>query len=69
MYHKREGAPESHAWGVILADATRHIAAALESAYAMNSSQVQSDICREYLEELGEPTSEATGDFVNRRLS
>lgn len=66
MYHETSATPESQAWGKILADVTRHIAAALESGYSMNKGQVQNEIRTEYLKELDNPTSEAMGDFVNR---
>ena len=56
--------PEEEAWGVILADATRHIAAALQSSKSSSASESIWQIRASYLTELARPTSEATGDFV-----
>ncbi|MGH9895327.1 MAG: DUF5076 domain-containing protein [bacterium] len=55
---------EEKAWGVILADATRHIAAALESSQAAKAAETIWKIRASYLTELSRPTSEAKGDFV-----
>src|SRR5262245_29222513 len=63
MYGERDF-PEEKAWGVILADATRHIAAALQSTNASGTSESIWQIRASYLTELARPTSEAKGDFV-----
>jgi len=66
MYHEKMNIPEEKAWGVILADLTRHVAAALESAYAGNREKSIRAIRECYLEELNRPTSDTEGEFVGR---
>jgi hypothetical protein len=60
------GIKEEEAWGVILADATRHIAAALESSQSMSAAETIWKIRTSYLTELARPTSEVQGGFVER---
>jgi hypothetical protein len=64
MYLETMGIAEEEAWGVILADVTRHLAAALESGYATNPEESIKRIKDSYLSELSKPTSDAAGDFV-----
>jgi len=64
MYRETMNVPEETAWGVILADATRHIAKAMEEKYAVNQSDVIKKIRDKFLQELGDPTSDAKGEFV-----
>ncbi len=64
MYRETMNVPEETAWGVILADVTRHIAMAMEEKYAVNKSEVIQKIRDKYLKEIGDPTSEAKGQFV-----
>jgi hypothetical protein len=64
MYRQTMNVPEAAAWGVILADVTRHIAMAMEEKYSLNKSEVMQKIRDKYLIELGDPTSEAKGEFV-----
>ena len=66
MYQESTNIPESRAWGTILADATRHIATALETAYSADRDEVIREIRDRYLKELGSPTSDATGEFVSK---
>ena len=65
MYHETTDVGEERAWGVILADVTRHIAIALESQYSMNRNECVRNIRENYLEELDAPTSDVEGAFVN----
>lgn len=55
---------EGTAWGIILADVTRHVAQAMENLYSYNQQETIRDIQVSFLKELGKPTSEATGQFV-----
>lgn len=64
MYWETMNIPEGRAWGMILADVTRHIATALESRYSADRDKVIKEIRDSYLSELGNPTSDATGEFV-----
>ena len=64
MYAETSKVPEEIAWGVILADVTRHIGKALEARYSGNSVENIHKIRDSYLKELATPTSEVRGDFV-----
>ena len=64
MYRETMNVPEETAWGVILADVTRHVAMALENKYSVDKSEVIQKIRDKYLKELGDPTSDAKGEFV-----
>jgi hypothetical protein len=64
MYVETMNIPEEKAWGVILADITRHLVAALESGYSTNRSEALQKIRDSYLKELSTPTSGAAGKFV-----
>ncbi len=63
MYLETMTIPEEDAWGVILADVTRHLAAALESGYSTNKAESILKIKDSYLTELSKPTSNAVGNF------
>jgi hypothetical protein len=67
MYHETMNIPEGRAWGVILADVTRHIAEEMEAACSADRAQTIQEIRDSYLEELDSPTSDATGEFVSER--
>jgi hypothetical protein len=64
MYQETMKIPEGVAWGIILADVTRHVAAALATGYSIDESSVVRDIELSFLRELSAPTSDATGDFA-----
>jgi hypothetical protein len=64
MYHKTYKVTEEKAWGVILADVTRHLAMALESRYGAKVSESIEKIREHYMRELNAPTSEARGKFT-----
>lgn len=54
---------EGRAWGITLADVTRHVASAMAKAYGSESSEVISQIRDSFLRELDKPTSEVAGEF------
>ncbi|MHA6912893.1 DUF5076 domain-containing protein [Ralstonia pseudosolanacearum] len=64
MYLETMDIPEEDAWGVILADVTRHLANALKSGYSENRGVLIEKIKESYLKELANPTPDADGDFV-----
>ncbi len=64
MYRDGINIPEEKAWGIILADITRHIANAMQEAYGEDKSKTLRAARAAYLQELDEPTSSAKGDFV-----
>jgi Domain of unknown function (DUF5076) len=66
MYREKMNIAEEKAWGIILADVTRHVATALESAYSGSRENSIRAIRECYFEELSRPTSAAEGEFVNR---
>jgi len=66
MYRETMNVAEEKAWGTILADVARHLASALESGYSINAAESLKKIRASFLEELGDPTSEAKGDFVRK---
>jgi len=55
---------EARTWGIILADITRHISMAMQSAYAEDPEKVVKDISSSYLKELAHPTPKVEGGFV-----
>ncbi|MGE0664979.1 MAG: DUF5076 domain-containing protein [Sphingomonadales bacterium] len=59
------GVDETTAWGIILADATKHIAMAMEARYGVGADTVMRQVIESYLSEIGDPTSDAHGDFVD----
>ena len=61
MYLETMNIPEGRAWGVILADVTRHVAMAMEAAHSSDRAQIIRDIRENYLKELGRPNSAAKG--------
>src|SRR3954451_16513517 len=65
MYREGMNVSEEKAWGAILADIIRHIANAMEQAYGEDKENTLAAVRAAYLEELGDPTSNAKGDFVD----
>ena len=63
MYMEASKVPEQTAWGMILADMTRHIANALHEGYGMEVAASIAAIRSAYLQELESPTTEAKGGF------
>jgi hypothetical protein len=66
IYKEQKNVSDERAWGVILADATRHIANALASEYAIDPAEATRRIQASFIAELAEPTSNAEGKFVPR---
>jgi len=54
---------EVPAWGILLADVIRHIGNAHQAEYGSSAPDTVAGILRALHEELGEPTSPATGAF------
>jgi len=66
MYRETMNVSEEKAWGKILADVARHLANALESGYSTDAAESLQKIRDSFLKELGDPTSEAKGGFVQK---
>jgi hypothetical protein len=66
MYRETMNIAEEKAWGTILADVARHLANALESGYSTDAAESLQKIRDSFNKELGAPTSEAKGSFVQR---
>jgi hypothetical protein len=59
--------PEATAWGMILADVTRHIADAMRDEHGTDTNVTIDKIRESYLDELDSPTSETKGGFAPRK--
>ena len=57
---------EERAWGILLADITRHIANALNERYGDPVERTKAEIIRALLTELDMPTTEAKGQFLEQ---
>jgi hypothetical protein len=65
LYSNRDGASETGAWGIILADVARHVAMALAESGPVASRQRHLEQITSALEtELANPTSPVAGKFV-----
>jgi hypothetical protein len=60
---EENGRPEAPAWGILLADAVRHIANALQEQYGHATPDTVAAILEAMHKELGEPTSPVAGSF------
>lgn len=60
---EESGRVESSAWGILLADAVRHIANALQEQYGHAAPDTIASILEAMHDELGEPTSPVKGAF------
>jgi hypothetical protein len=60
------GIDESKAWGKLLADVARHIGNALHEQSGKEVAACVEAVTRAFLDELGEPTSNAQGGFHER---
>lgn len=69
LYQDGTSVPEAEAWGVILADAIRHISIALEVRYGIGRSKTVEEIKWFLLKELGEPSSAVYGAFVQPKTA
>ncbi|MCB9893256.1 MAG: DUF5076 domain-containing protein [Planctomycetes bacterium] len=59
-----EDTDEPAAWGILLADVARHVGNALRDMKGADPVDVVLAIREMFLAELGEPTSDHNGDFV-----
>ncbi|KAF1720830.1 DUF5076 domain-containing protein [Pseudoxanthomonas wuyuanensis] len=57
------GRDEPLSWGILLADAARHIANALQEEYGLDPGDTLADIRQSFDNELGDPTSDVEGGF------
>jgi hypothetical protein len=62
---QESGRSEAPAWGILLADAVRHIASALQEQYGQPTQATVADILESLHKELGDPTSAVEGSFVH----
>ena len=62
--YEAEGIPEEEAWGIILADAARHVADAPSSLGLRDSEAALTAIRRNFEAELDNPTSTRSGNLV-----
>lgn len=67
MYRETTKIAEDEAWGTILADVAVHLANALEHQYQVPRTQTLKGIRQAFLREIGSPTGNAQGDFVDRQ--
>ncbi|MDO9489832.1 MAG: DUF5076 domain-containing protein [Sphingomonadaceae bacterium] len=58
------GEDETRAWGILLADAARHVANALSSSGQCAHHVALDQIRASFTRELDKPTSSATGSFI-----
>lgn len=58
------GDREATGWGVLLSDVARHVAIALHEATGVDSADILEHIRIVFNDELDEPTSPASGGFV-----
>jgi hypothetical protein len=65
--YSQSGIAEEKAWGVILADAARHLSNAIAQEEGSNAAISLARIREHFLNELAEPTSEVKGDFVSNQ--
>jgi hypothetical protein len=64
IYSSSPSTSEERAWGIILADATRHVSDALAKSNGSSIQDSLSLIRENFLRELDKPTSKTSGDFV-----
>lgn len=62
---QEQGIDEPSAWGILLADVTRHVANAMAEDSGKDVRETIQAIREEFLIELGKPTSEHRGRFAN----
>jgi hypothetical protein len=64
MYADGDPAPETKAWGIILADAVQHLADALQAEGLGERAVLLDQIVRSFEDELNSATSKRSGGFV-----
>lgn len=62
--YREMGVSEERAWGILLADVTRHIANAMSEEFSLEKTATVDGIRSSYLAELSKPTSAAKGNFI-----
>jgi len=62
-FWEENGHDEAKAWGVFLADTVRHIANGLQEKHGKLAPETTAAIIASFHQELGKPSSEATGSF------
>lgn len=67
MYKETSKVPEEKAWGMILADAARHVADALEKAYGADAQESLRAIRDAFARELASPSTDVEGVFVKKQ--
>jgi hypothetical protein len=67
MYKETSKVPEEKAWGMILADAARHVADALEKAYGADAQESLRAIRDAFARELASPSTDLEGVFVKKQ--
>lgn len=66
VYYGKKGVSEEKAWGIILADAARHISAALEERFGVARADTLEKIVSSFSSELSAPSSATSGDYVKK---
>ncbi len=66
LWAKHQGVEEDRAWGMVLADAIRHIANALHETQGSDRAETVGRIFKTLEVELAEPTTKHRGRFVGR---
>lgn len=65
VYEDHGPLPEDTVWGIVLADAARHLADALASMGLRDRNAALEEIKRSFSTELDNPTSDTSGDFTD----
>jgi len=60
---EENGRNEAAAWGILLADAVRHVANAMQEQFGHTAPDTIAAVVESLLNELEEPTSKAQGSF------
>ena len=63
--YKDNPVPEQKAWGIILADTARHVARGFAEESEFGEEEILTAIRMSFLEELGDPTSDIEGGFLD----
>lgn len=66
VYYGKTDFNEEKAWGIILADAARHISAALEQRFGVPRTETLEGIVSSFSSELSAPSSATSGDYVKK---
>jgi hypothetical protein len=67
VYHGRPGFTEETAWGMMLADAARHVASALQKEFGLDPVESLHTIRAQFDAELDSPTTPVTGSFARKQ--